>query len=62
MTQHDEACELAESLRVMEKMHSTEKAPEQTILDKSLSSLEAAITSAAETAVCLPSQLEKKPY
>lgn len=40
-------------------MYSTEKVTEPTILDKSLSSLEETITSAAETAVCLPSKLEK---
>lgn len=41
-------------------MYSTEKVTEPVILDKSLSSLEEIITSAAETAVCPPSQLEKK--
>lgn len=55
----NEACELSESLRVMEKMHSTEKVTESAILDKSLSSLEEEKTSVAEAAVCLPPQVEK---
>lgn len=54
-----EACELSKSLRVMEKMHSTEKVTESAMLDKSLSSLEKTKTSVAEAAVCLPSQAEK---
>lgn len=40
-------------------MPSTEKETEPTILDKSLSSLDEAVTSAAKTAVFLSFQLEK---
>lgn len=55
----NEVCELSENLRVMEKMHSTEKVTESAMMDKSLSSLEETKTSVAEAAVCLPSHVEK---